>query len=105
MKNNVKIRKIERLFEGGPIDLFELFHFLVDEIENYKVLEFKSNKEYLIKFYRKGDDLNFMDLIDSEGVKLIQKYKIKYFFEIISLREVEESELINQIWSVKHIIE
>ena len=52
MKNNVKI---ERLFEGGPIDLFELLHFLVDEIENYKVLEFRSNKGYLIKFYRKGD--------------------------------------------------
>ena len=101
MKNNVKI---ERLFEGGPIDLFELLHFLVDEIENYKVLEFRSNKGYLIKFYRKGD-LNFIDLIDNKGVKLIKKNRIKYFFEIISLREVEESELINQIWSVNHIIE
>lgn len=103
MKNNVKIRKIERLFEGGPIDLFELLHFLVDEIENYKVLEFRSNKGYLIKFYRKGD-LNFIDLIDNKGVKLIKKNRIKYFFEIISLREVEESELIKQRWS-NHIIE
>lgn len=102
MKNNVKV---ERLFERGPIDLFELLHFLVDEIENYKVLEFRSNKGYLIKFYRKGDDLNFMDLIDSKGVKLIKKNRIKYFFEIISLREVEESGLIKQRWSVKHIIE
>jgi hypothetical protein len=100
MKNNVKI---ERLFEGGPIDLFELLHFLVDEIENYKVLEFRSNKGYLIKFYRKGD-LNFIDLIDNKGVKLIKKNRIKYFFEIISLREVEESELIKQRWS-NHIIE
>lgn len=100
MKNNVKV---ERLFEGGPIDLFELLHFLVDEIENYKVLEFRSNKGYLIKFYRKGD-LNFIDLIDSKGVKLIKKNRIKYFFEIISLREVEESELIKQRW-FKHIIE
>ena len=100
MKNNVKI---ERLFEGGPIDLFELLHFLVDEIENYKVLEFRSNKGYLIKFYRKGD-LNFIDLIDNKGVKLIKKNRIKYFFEIINLREVEESELIKQRWS-NHIIE
>lgn len=100
MKNNVKV---ERLFEGGPIDLFELLHFLVDEIENYKVLEFRSNKGYLIKFYRKGD-LNFIDLIDNKGVKLIKKNRIKYFFEIISLREVEESELIKQRWS-NHIIE
>ena len=99
MKNNVKI---ERLFEGGPIDLFELLHFLVDEIENYKVLEFRSNKG-LIKFYRKGD-LIFMDFIDSKGIKLIKKNRIKYFFEIISLREVEESELIKQRWS-NHIIE
>lgn len=100
MKNNVKV---ERLFERGPIDLFELLHFLVDEIENYKVLEFRSNKGYLIKFYRKGD-LNFIDLIDNKGVKLIKKNRIKYFFEIISLREVEESELIKQRWS-NHIIE
>lgn len=100
MKNNVKV---ERLFEGGPIDLFELLHFLVDEIENYKVLEFRSNKGYLIKFYRKGD-LNFIDLIDNKGVKLIKKNRIKYFFEIISLREVEELELIKQRWS-NHIIE
>ena len=101
MKNNVKV---ERLFERGPIDLFELLHFLVDEIENYKVLEFRSNKGYLIKFYRKGD-LNFIDLIDNKGVKLIKKNRIKYFVEIINLREVEESGLIKQRWSVKHIIE
>jgi len=105
MSNNEKIRKIENLFESGPVDLFYIIHFLIEEFENYKVLEFRSNEGYLIKFYRKGDDLNFFDLIDSEGVKLIQKYKIKYFFEIISLREVQESELINQIWSVKYIIE
>ena len=91
MKNNVKV---ERLFEGGPIDLFELLHFLVDEIENYKVLEFRSNKGYLIKFYRKGD-LIFMDFIDSKGIKLIKKNRIKYFFEIIKLREVEEVGLID----------
>ena len=104
MRNNEKIRKIERLFEEGSVDLFEIIHFLIEEFENYKALEFRSNKGYLIKFYRKGD-LIFMDFIDSKGIKLIQKYKIKYFFEIISLREVEESELINQIWSVNHIIE
>lgn len=105
MRNNEDIRKIERLFKEGSVDLFQILHFLIEEFENYKLLEFRSNKGYLIKFYRKGDDLNFIDLIDSEGVKLIQKYKIKYFFEIISLREVEESELINQIWSVKYIVE
>lgn len=104
MRNNEKIRKIERLFEEGPIDLFKLLHFLVDEIENYKVLEFRSDKGYLIKFYRKGD-LSFMDLVNINGAKLISKYKIKYFFEIINLREVEELELINQRWSVNHVIE
>ena len=103
MSNNEKIRKIERLFEGGDVDLFEILHFLIEEFENYKVLEFRSNKGYLIKFYRKGD-LNFIDLIDNKGVKLIKKNRIKYFFEIISLREVEESELIKQRWS-NHIIE
>ena len=55
MRNNEKIRKIERLFEEGSVDLFEILHFLIEEFENYKVLEFRSNKGYLIKFYRKGD--------------------------------------------------
>ena len=105
MSNNEKIRKIENLFESGPVDLFYIIHFLIEEFENYKVLEFRSNEGYLIKFYRKGDDLNFFDLIDSKGVKLIKKNRIKYFFEIINLREVEESGLIKQRWSVKHIIE
>ena len=103
MRNNEKIRKIERLFEGGDVDLFEILHFLIEEFENYKVLEFRSNKG-LIKFYRKGD-LIFMDFIDSKGIKLIKKNRIKYFFEIINLREVEESGLIKQRWFVKHIIE
>ena len=104
MRNNEKIRKIERLFEEGSVDLFEIIHFLIEEFVNYKSLEFRSNKGYLIKFYRKGD-LIFMDFIDSKGIKLIKKNRIKYFFEIIKLREVEEVGLIDQRWSINHIIE
>ena len=50
MSNNEKIRKIENLFESGPVDLFYIIHFLIEEFENYKVLEFRSNEGYLIKF-------------------------------------------------------
>jgi hypothetical protein len=110
MRNNEKIRKIERLFEGGDVDLFEILHFLIEEFENYKVLEFRSNEGrsnegYLIKFYRKGDDLNFFDLIDSEGVKLIQNYKFKHFFEIMNLRKVKKLELMEKKFSINHIVE
>lgn len=105
MRNNEDIRKNERLFKEGSVDLFEILHFLIEEFQNYKLLEFRSNKGYLIKFYRKGDDLNFIDLIDSKGIKLIKKNRIKYFFEIIKLREVEEVGLIDQRWSINHIIE
>ena len=104
MKNSEKIRKIEKLFEGGDVDLYKILHFLIEEFENYKVLEFRSNKGYLIKFHRKVD-LSFMDLIDIKGVKLIQKNKIKYFYEILNLREVEESRLMNQRWFINHVIE
>ena len=105
MSNNEKIRKIENLFESGPVDLFYIFHFLIKEFENYKVLEFRSNtnKGYLIKFYREGDDLNFFDLIDSEGVKLFSKYKFKHFFEIMNLRKVKE--LMEKKFSINHIVE
>lgn len=104
MKNNVKIRKIEKLFQEGDVDLYKILHFLIEEFKNYKLLEFRSNSNEIIKFYRENN-LNFLDIWDGNGVKLLSKYKVKYFFEIISLREVEESELINQIWSVKYIIE
>ena len=104
MRNNEDIRKNERLFKEGSVDLFEILHFLIEEFQNYKLLEFRSNKGYLIKFYRKGD-LIFMDFIDSKGIKLIKKNRIKYFFEIIKLREVEEVGLIDQRWSINHIIE
>ena len=43
MRNNEKIRKIERLFEEGSVDLFEIIHFLIEEFQNYKQLEFRSN--------------------------------------------------------------
>ena len=101
MKNNVKIRKIENLFESGPVDLFYIFHFLIKEFENYKVLEFRSNEGYLIKFYKKGDS-NFMD-IDIKGIKLFSKYKFKCFFEIMNLRKVKK--LMEKNFSINHIAE
>lgn len=104
MKNNVKIRKIEKLFQEGDVDLYKILHFLIEEFKNYKLLEFRSNSNEIIKFYRENN-LNFLDIWDSNGVKLLSKYKVKYFFEIMNLREVEEMELMEKKFSINNIRE
>ena len=100
MKKSKKVRKIENLFESGPVDLFYIIHFLIEEFENYKVLEFRSN-EYLIKFYRKNDS-NFMDLVDINGKKLFSNYKFKFFFEIMNLKKVKKMDLISKKFSINY---
>ncbi len=70
MKNNVKIRKIEKLFQEGDVDLYKILHFLIEEFKNYKLLEFRSNSNEIIKFYRENN-LNFLDIWDGNGVKLL----------------------------------
>lgn len=100
MRNNEKSKKIERLFEEGPIDLFELLHFMIEEFENYKVLEFRSNTNETLRFYKK-DNSEFMDLVDSKGYEVISNYKIKYFFEIVQLEEIKKAELLNKRWSIE----
>ena len=104
MRNNEKIRKIERLFEEGSVDLFEIIHFLIEEFQNYKQLEFRSNSNEIIKFYRKNN-LSFLDIWDGNGVKLLSKHRVKYLFEIMNLREVEEMELMEKKFSINHIVE
>ena len=104
MKNNVKIRKIEKLFQEGDVDLYKILHFLIEEFKNYKLLEFRSNSNEIIKFYRENN-LNFLDIWDGNGVKLLLKYKVKYFFEIMNLREVEEMELMEKKFSINNIRE
>lgn len=104
MKNNVKIRKIEKLFQEGDVDLYKIVHFLIEEFKNYKLLEFRSNSNEIIKFYRENN-LNFLDIWDGNGVKLLLKYKVKYFFEIMNLREVEEMELMEKKFSINNIRE
>ena len=69
MKKNKKLRKIKNLFKEGDVDFFYIMHFLIEEFENYKLLEFRSNEGHLIKFYKK-ENLNFMDLFDIDGKKL-----------------------------------
>ena len=104
MKNNVKIRKIEKLFQEGDVDLYKILHFLIEEFKNYKLLEFRSNSNEIIKFYRENN-LNFLDIWDGNEVKLLSKYKVKYFFEIMNLREVEEMELMEKKFSINNIRE
>ena len=104
MKNNVKIRKIEKLFQEGDVDLYKILHFLIEEFKNYKLLEFRSNSNEIIKFYRENN-LNFLDIWDGNGVKLLSKYNVKYFFDIMTLREVEEMELMEKKFSINNIRE
>ena len=104
MSKNQKVKEIEKLFEGGDVDLYKILHFLIEEFKNYKVLEFRTNTNEILKFYEK-DNSKFMDLVDNKGYKVISNYKIKCFFEIVQLEEIKEVGLINQRWFINHIIE
>lgn len=114
MKKMKKIADIEILFVDGRVSLFKLIHFLTMEIEDthrYRVLKFKSNEGYIIKFHnicnirynRKYKDSIFIDLFNSNGCRLISK-EILYFFEMLNLTEVKELGLMNQRWAINKII-
>lgn len=113
-EKNEKIADIEILFVDGRVSLFKLIHFLTMEIEDthrYRVLKFKSNEGYIIKFHnicnirynRKYKDSIFIDLFNSNGCRLISK-EILYFFEMLNLTEVKELGLMNQRWAINKII-
>ena len=83
--------------------MFEILHFLIEEFQNYKLLEFRSNKGHLIKFYRKS--VIFMDLVDSKGHEVILNHRIKNFFEIMKLEEIKKAELLDERWNINHVVE
>ena len=101
MKKNKKLRKIKNLFKEGDVDFFYIMHFLIEEFENYKLLEFRSNEGHLIKFYKK-ENLNFMDLFDIDGKKLFSNYKFKFFFEIMDLKKIKKMNLISKKFSINY---
>ena len=101
MKKNKKLRKIKNLFKEGDVDFFYIMHFLIEEFENYKLLEFRSNEGHLIKFYIK-ENLNFMDLFDIDGKKLFSNYKFKFFFEIMDLKKIKKMDLISKKFSINY---
>ena len=43
MKKSKKIKRIEKLFEGGEIDIFKLLDFLIEYGEEYRKMEFLSS--------------------------------------------------------------
>lgn len=53
MRKSEKIRKIEKLFQGGEIEIFELLHFMIMYGEGYKRLEFETNSNEILIFYKK----------------------------------------------------
>lgn len=101
MKKNKKVRKIKNLFKEGDVDLFYIFHFLIEEFEKYKLLEFRSNEGHLIKFYKRGDS-NYMDLFDVDGKKLFSNYKFRFFFEIMDLKKIKKMNLISKKFSINY---
>lgn len=114
MIKKYKIAKIEILFVDGRVSLFKLINFLnmeIEDIHRYRVLKFKSNEGYIIKFHnicnirynRKYKDSIFIDLFNSNGRRLISK-EILYFFEMLNLTEVKELGLMNQRWAINKII-
>ncbi len=108
MRKSEKIKEIERLFEGGPIDLFSLLHFMIEEFENYKVLEFRSNSNETLRFYKtnkKDEEMIFLDLTDNSGNKLISGYQVELYKNIREIPQVKQMDLISKKFSINHIIE
>ena len=98
MRKNEKIKEIENLFEGGPIDLFSLLHFMNEESNSNETLRFyKKNKE--------DEEMIFLDLTDNSGNKLISGYQVELYKNIREIPQVKQMDLISKKFSINHIIE
>lgn len=106
MTKNEKKIEIERLFEGGPINVFKLLHFLIEYGEFYRKLEFRTNTSECLKIYKKNKTYEmFFDLIDSNGDIKIKECEIKFYNQILDIQEVKEMDLISKKFSINPIVE
>ena len=106
MKKNKEIRKIEKLFQGGEIEIFELLHFMIMHGEEYKKIEFKTNTNEVLKFYKKNKEEEgiFFDLTDNAGNKVISEYKVELYHNILEIPQVKKKELFSKKFLINKVI-
>ena len=97
MKRSDKVKKNEKILEGGKIDIYEMIDFLTDEYKHYKKIIFISEKNYCCKFNIIGD-LFYFTFWNSRRHELISNYRLDYFAEILKLEEIRR--LLDQSWSI-----
>ena len=104
MRKSEKIRKIEKLFQGGEIEIFELLHFMIMYGEGYKRLEFETNSNEILIFHKKKESM-FFDLIDNSGNKVISGYQVELYHNILEIPKVKKKELFSKKFSINKVIE
>ncbi|MBF0989890.1 MAG: hypothetical protein HXK70_03865 [Clostridiales bacterium] len=107
MRKNEKIEQIEKLFKGGPVDIFKLLHFLIENGEHYRKLEFRTNSSEILRIYKKNRTYEnmFLDIVDSKGNAKISEYEIKFYNQILDIQEFKKMGLISKKFSINHIVE
>lgn len=109
MRKSEKIKQIENLFEGGPVDIFKLLHFLIEYGQFFRKLEFRANSGECLRMYKKNRTYEnmFFDLIDSNGdIKISEyEYEIEFYNRILDVPEVKKMDLISKKFSINHIVE
>lgn len=107
MRKSKKIRRIEKLFQGGQINIFNLLHFLIEYGEEYRKLEFRTNSGECLRIYKKNRTYEnmFFDLIDSNGESKISECEIKFYNQILDIPEVKKMDLIFKKISLNYVIE
>ena len=103
MKKSKKIRRIEKLFEGGPIDSFKLLHFLIMYGNDYKKLEFRTNSNEHVKIYMNNKKNKFLDIIDNKGNELIRGQEIELYHDIIEVAKNKGVNLRKKKFFINHV--
>lgn len=97
MKRSDKVKKNEKILEGGKIDIYEMIDFLTDEYKHYKKIIFRSEKNYSCKFDIIGD-LFYFTFWNPRRHELISNYRLDYFAEILKLEEIRR--FLEPSWSI-----
>lgn len=103
MKKSKKIRRIEKLFEGGPIDSFKLLHFLIMFGNDYKKLEFRTNSNEHVKIHMNNKKNKFLDIIDNKGNELIRGQEIELYHDIIEVAKNKGVNLRKKKFFINHV--
>ena len=103
MRKSEKIRRIEKIFKGGGIEIFQLLHFLIIYGEGYKKLEFRTNSNEHVKIYMNNKKNKFLDIIDNKGNELIRGQEIELSHDIIEVAKNKGVNLRKKKFFINHV--